>query len=73
MMKIEKEEKENGGRLDRLKRISNNDAKIMKFYAFNEQFSDVTFVVEGEKFPCHKVILSAQCKYFENMFLSMNL
>ncbi len=50
--------------------ISNNDAKIMKSYAFNQQFSDVTFVVEGKKICCHKVILSAQCKYFENMFTS---
>jgi len=69
-LKLKKDENENMGRLERLKRISNNDAKIMKLYAFNEQFSDVTFIVEGEKFNCHKVILSSQCKYFENMFLS---
>jgi len=69
-LKLRGKEDENSGRLDRLKKILNNDAKIMKPYAFNEQFSDVTFIVEGEKFPCHKVILSSQCKYFENMFLS---
>jgi len=30
-------------------------------------FSDVTFVVEGKRFHCHRVILSARCEYFRAM------
>jgi len=29
-----------------------------------EDFTDVTFVVENEKFQCHRIILSARCEYF---------
>lgn len=69
-LKLKADDDEKIGRLERMRIISNHDAKIMKLYAFNKQFSDVTFVVEGQKFCCHKVILSSQCKYFENMFTS---
>ena len=27
-------------------------------------FADVTFVVEGERFSCHRIILSSRCEYF---------
>ena len=38
---------------------------------FNEKtFSDVIFVVQGVDIPAHKSILSARCKFFENMFTS---
>ncbi|XP_043962819.1 BTB/POZ domain-containing protein 9 [Gambusia affinis] len=29
-----------------------------------EEYSDVTFVVEGKRFPAHRVILAARCHYF---------
>lgn len=34
------------------------------------EFSDVSIVVglDGEVFPAHKLILSARCEYFRNMF-----
>ena len=31
----------------------------------NEECSDVTLVVEGQKFPAHKVILAARSIYFK--------
>ena len=33
-----------------------------------EQFTDVTLVVEGEKFPGHRVVLAAHSQYFYTMF-----
>lgn len=35
-----------------------------KSLLFSEDFTDVTFSVEGEKFTAHRVILSARCEYF---------
>ncbi|XP_057679210.1 BTB/POZ domain-containing protein 9 [Corythoichthys intestinalis] len=32
--------------------------------ALGEEYSDVTFVVEGKRFPAHRVILAARCHYF---------
>lgn len=29
-----------------------------------EDYSDVTFIVEGKRFPAHRVILAARCHYF---------
>lgn len=29
-----------------------------------EEYSDVTFLVEGKRFPAHRVILAARCHYF---------
>ncbi len=31
----------------------------------NEKYCDVTFVVDGEKFKAHRVILASQCEYFD--------
>lgn len=36
----------------------------------SENFSDITFSIEGEKVPAHKAILATQCKYFSAMFQS---
>ncbi|KAA8500061.1 ARM repeat protein interacting with ABF2 [Porphyridium purpureum] len=33
-------------------------------------FSDVTFVVEGKRFPAHRAVLYAKSRYFHNMFSS---
>lgn len=35
-----------------------------------DKFSDVTFIVCGQKLPAHKNILVANCEYFETMFCS---
>ncbi|XP_077443062.1 BTB/POZ domain-containing protein 9 [Stigmatopora argus] len=32
--------------------------------ALGEEYSDVTFLVEGKRFPAHRVILAARCHYF---------
>ncbi|XP_049613529.1 BTB/POZ domain-containing protein 9 isoform X1 [Syngnathus scovelli] len=32
--------------------------------ALGEDYSDVTFIVEGKRFPAHRVILAARCHYF---------
>ena len=34
---------------------------------------DVNFIVQGKKIPAHKSVLSASCKFFENLFASMKL
>ena len=31
----------------------------------NEKYCDVTFIVEGERFKAHRVILASQCEYFD--------
>jgi len=36
----------------------------LKSLLCSEDFTDVTFIVEGEKFNAHRVILSARCDYF---------
>jgi len=36
----------------------------LKSLLCSEDFTDVTFIVEGEKFAAHRVILSARCEYF---------
>jgi len=42
----------------------------MKALLLNENHSDICFKVQDQKFHAHKNILSARCKYFENMFSS---
>lgn len=32
-----------------------------------EEYSDVTFIVEGKRFPAHRVILAARCHYFRSV------
>ncbi|XP_029902597.1 BTB/POZ domain-containing protein 9-like isoform X2 [Myripristis murdjan] len=32
-----------------------------------EEYSDVTFLVEGKRFPAHRVILASRCQYFRAM------
>uniref|UniRef100_A0A8C8EZ56 BTB/POZ domain-containing protein 9 n=1 Tax=Oncorhynchus tshawytscha TaxID=74940 RepID=A0A8C8EZ56_ONCTS len=35
-----------------------------------EEYSDVTFVVEGKRFPAHRVILASRCQYFRAMLFN---
>ena len=35
-----------------------------------EEYSDVTFIVEGKRFPAHRVILAARCHYFRQVQMS---
>lgn len=30
----------------------------------SKEYTDVTFVVNGQRFPAHKVVLAARCTYF---------
>ena len=48
------------GELDHVQVLSNQFKTLLQ----SEDFSDVTFLVEGKKFFCHKVILAARCEYF---------
>lgn len=43
-------------------------ANPFEFYLTNEELSDVTFLVEGEKIPAHRVILSVKSDVFRDMF-----
>jgi hypothetical protein len=36
----------------------------------NRDYSDITFVVEGEEVHCHKVIVASRCSQFQAMFFS---
>lgn len=33
-----------------------------------DQLSDITIIVESERFPCHRVILACRSAYFRAMF-----
>lgn len=48
------------GEIDHVQILSNQFKSLLR----SEDFSDVTFLVEGKKFFCHKVILAARCEYF---------
>ncbi|RWS02352.1 BTB/POZ domain-containing protein 9-like protein [Dinothrombium tinctorium] len=41
--------------------------KVVSNFYLSEKFSDVYFMVEGEKFYAHRFILAASCKYFEKL------
>ena len=45
----------------------------MKGMLYNKTLSDVCFEVQGQEFPCHRIVLAARCKYFENMFTSKRI
>jgi BTB/POZ domain-containing protein 9 len=36
----------------------------------NDVYSDVTFIVQGERIPAHKALLNKRCSYFERLFES---
>ncbi|TFK07466.1 T-complex protein 1 subunit gamma [Platysternon megacephalum] len=42
----------------------------LKQMYLNQQFCDATLVVEGRRFPCHKVLLASVSPYFRVMFTS---
>ncbi|PIO76423.1 BTB/POZ domain protein [Teladorsagia circumcincta] len=51
------------GEIDHTGFLSDNIGSLF----LNPNFSDVMFVVEGEKFPAHKVLLAARSEYFRAM------
>lgn len=51
------------GEIDHTDFLSDNIGSLF----LNQNFSDVTFVVDGEKFPAHKVLLAARSEYFRAM------
>lgn len=50
----------NKGEVDHKPLLSSQLNALLK----TEDFTDVTFVVEGDKFHAHRIILSARCEYF---------
>lgn len=42
----------------------------MRSMVDNEQFSDIVFLIDGDKIHAHKSILAARCEYFQAMFRS---
>ncbi|XGW01891.1 hypothetical protein V3C99_014181 [Haemonchus contortus] len=51
------------GEIDHTGFLSDNIGSLF----LNPNFSDVMFVVDGEKFPAHKVLLAARSEYFRAM------
>ncbi|EYC07262.1 hypothetical protein Y032_0071g557 [Ancylostoma ceylanicum] len=51
------------GEIDHTGFLSDNIGSLF----LNTDFSDVVFVVDGEKFPAHKVLLAARSEYFRAM------
>ncbi|VDM72809.1 unnamed protein product [Strongylus vulgaris] len=51
------------GEIDHTAFLSDNIGSLF----LNTDFSDVIFVVDGEKFPAHKVLLAARSDYFRAM------
>ncbi|CAC5419060.1 KLHL24_35 [Mytilus coruscus] len=49
-----------------------SESLITNFETFRIEggYSDVTLVVDGKHFPCHRVILAAGSRYFKSMFSS---
>ena len=43
-------------------------ADFQKAFESSSHLSDVTFVVEGERIPAHRIILASRCEYFSTMF-----
>uniref|UniRef100_A0A1I7XLL1 BTB domain-containing protein n=1 Tax=Heterorhabditis bacteriophora TaxID=37862 RepID=A0A1I7XLL1_HETBA len=52
-----------GGEVDHTAYLSDNIGSLY----LNQDFSDVLFIVDGEKFPAHKVLLAARSDYFRAM------
>lgn len=50
----------NSGEIDHCLQLSEDVGAL----ALNEEYSDVTFVVNSKSFPAHRVILAARCHYF---------
>lgn len=48
------------GDVDHVQLLSSQLSSLLR----TEDFTDVTFIVENERFCCHRIILSARCEYF---------
>jgi len=45
-------------------------SKHFRSMLFSEQYSDIAFLIDGQKFPAHKIVLATRCKHFNNIFTS---
>ena len=54
--------------MDKQKVQKSFNANDFQQYRENKSLCDVNLIVENTSFPCHKLVLSANCDYFKNMF-----
>lgn len=52
--------------IDHLHLLSEHLATLVS----GQEYSDVTFLVEGKRFPAHRVILASRCQYFRAMLFN---
>ena len=48
------------GEVEHVEELAADIGKLL----MNKDYSDVTFIVDGEQFPAHRVILAARSEYF---------
>ena len=55
--------------LDVEKHLSKRNSKVMgKLFVNKTLYSDITFIVSGQKIPAHQCVLSARCEVMSAMF-----
>ena len=55
--------------LDVEKQLSKRNCKVMgKLFVNKTLYSDITFIVNGQKVPAHQCVLSARCEVMSAMF-----
>ena len=55
--------------LDVEKHLSKRNSKVMgKLFVNKTLYSDITFIVSGQKVPAHQCVLSARCEVMSAMF-----
>ena len=57
------------GIVDHVSTLSENLAELVE----NEDYSDITLIVEKTRFPGHKIILASRSEYFRSVFLPFRL
>jgi kelch-like protein 1/4/5 len=52
----------------KMEKHSERCLRIMEHYFYNQQLTDVVLVAGQKRIPAHRLVLSANCKYFAAMF-----